>query len=263
MVKLILESLSRERHIGVDGGSSLVQSDIVLVYIFFFWDRVSLYRPGCPGTHSVDQAGLELRNPPASASRVLGLKACATTAWLICILLSFFLVYTYLFRGGGVMHTVAGKSTMVDMWMSENNLWEFLLPSATWLLVIKPGCPHFPARTFTDRSIMPALCPSFFCLVGFFLFCFFLESRTFRLRFFFSKPTLIRVFYKCFNVSSIPPLTRGSGKERLVGQRRMWTCLEIVLWNESNLRCQDISSSAPMNQQRQLNPLTNTIHESP
>jgi hypothetical protein len=42
-------------------------------------DRVSLYSPGCPGTHFVDQAGLELRNPPASASRVLGLKACATT----------------------------------------------------------------------------------------------------------------------------------------------------------------------------------------
>jgi hypothetical protein len=40
---------------------------------FLFWgvgfgDRVSLYRPGCPGTHSVDQAGLELRNPPASTS---------------------------------------------------------------------------------------------------------------------------------------------------------------------------------------------------
>ncbi|GAB1299411.1 Dynein axonemal assembly factor 11 [Apodemus speciosus] len=40
---------------------------------------VSLYSPGCPGTHSVDQAGLELRNPPASASQVLGLQACATT----------------------------------------------------------------------------------------------------------------------------------------------------------------------------------------
>jgi hypothetical protein len=38
-----------------------------------------LCSPGCPGTHSVDQAGLELRNLPASASRVLGLKACATT----------------------------------------------------------------------------------------------------------------------------------------------------------------------------------------
>jgi hypothetical protein len=32
---------------------------------------------------SVDQAGLELRNLPASASQVLGLKACTTTAWLI------------------------------------------------------------------------------------------------------------------------------------------------------------------------------------
>jgi hypothetical protein len=45
-------------------------------------DRVSLCSPGCPGTHSVDQAGLELRNPPAAASRVLGLKAWATTAGL-------------------------------------------------------------------------------------------------------------------------------------------------------------------------------------
>jgi hypothetical protein len=44
-----------------------------------FRDRVSLYSPGCPGTHFVEQAGLELRNLPASASRVLGLKACATT----------------------------------------------------------------------------------------------------------------------------------------------------------------------------------------
>jgi len=37
--------------------------------------------PGCPGIHSVDQAGLELRNLPASASQVLGLKVCATTTW--------------------------------------------------------------------------------------------------------------------------------------------------------------------------------------
>jgi hypothetical protein len=33
-----------------------------------FRDRLSLCCPGCPGTHSVDQAGLELRNLPASAS---------------------------------------------------------------------------------------------------------------------------------------------------------------------------------------------------
>ena len=47
-------------------------------FFLSFLDRVSLCSPGCPGTHSVDQSGL--RNPPASASWVLGLKACATTA---------------------------------------------------------------------------------------------------------------------------------------------------------------------------------------
>jgi hypothetical protein len=47
-----------------------------------FQDRVSVCSPGYPGTHFVDQAVLELRNPSASASQVLGLKLCATTAGL-------------------------------------------------------------------------------------------------------------------------------------------------------------------------------------
>jgi hypothetical protein len=45
----------------------------------FFRDGISLRSPGCPGTHSVDQAGLQLRNLPASASQELGLKECTTT----------------------------------------------------------------------------------------------------------------------------------------------------------------------------------------
>jgi hypothetical protein len=49
-----------------------------LRYNFFlflvFWDRVSLCSPGCPGTHSVDQAGLKLRSLPVFASQVLGIK---------------------------------------------------------------------------------------------------------------------------------------------------------------------------------------------
>jgi hypothetical protein len=68
----------------VTGNVTLV---VLLSVKFFFWggggvvvrDRVSLYSPGCPGTHFVDQTGLELRNLPASAAPVLGLKACATT----------------------------------------------------------------------------------------------------------------------------------------------------------------------------------------
>jgi hypothetical protein len=59
---------------------------LVFVFVFFFFlgfrDRVSLCSPGCPGTHSIDQAGLELRKLPASASQVLGLKACATKLFM-------------------------------------------------------------------------------------------------------------------------------------------------------------------------------------
>jgi hypothetical protein len=47
----------------------------------YFETGFFLCSPGCPGTHSVDQAGLELRDLPASASRALGSKACTTTAW--------------------------------------------------------------------------------------------------------------------------------------------------------------------------------------
>jgi hypothetical protein len=49
-------------------------------FVLFFRNRVSLCSPGCPRTHSVDQAGLELRNSPASVSQVLELKAFATTS---------------------------------------------------------------------------------------------------------------------------------------------------------------------------------------
>jgi hypothetical protein len=64
-------------------GHNFSQHNIYLV----FQDRVSLYSPGCPGTHFVEQAGLELRNPPASASRVLGLNMCATMPDLVILLL--------------------------------------------------------------------------------------------------------------------------------------------------------------------------------
>jgi hypothetical protein len=77
---------------GITDGQALLPSVFLFVcFCFvFFRDRVSLYSPGCPGTHSVDQAGLKLRNPPASASRVLGLKAFTTTPGFafsfICVL---------------------------------------------------------------------------------------------------------------------------------------------------------------------------------
>jgi hypothetical protein len=52
---------------------SLLLSIYIFVCLLVLY-RVSLYSPGCPGTHFIDQAGFKLRNPPASTSRVLGLK---------------------------------------------------------------------------------------------------------------------------------------------------------------------------------------------
>jgi hypothetical protein len=70
-----------------DGKELVFGFFFVCLFVLVFQDRVSLCSPGCPGTHFVDQAGLELRNLPASASRVLELKACATTSGLFLFFL--------------------------------------------------------------------------------------------------------------------------------------------------------------------------------
>jgi hypothetical protein len=61
-------------------GCYMTALDNLNLFLFLFRDRVSLCSPGCSGTYFVDQAGLELRNLPASASQVLGSMGCATTA---------------------------------------------------------------------------------------------------------------------------------------------------------------------------------------
>ena len=55
---------------------------VLVFWIWIFRDRISLCSPGCPGTHSLDQAGLELRNLPASVSQSAGITGCTTTAQL-------------------------------------------------------------------------------------------------------------------------------------------------------------------------------------
>jgi len=46
----------------------------------FFVGRISVSTPDYARIHFVHQASLELRYPPVSASLILGLKACTTTA---------------------------------------------------------------------------------------------------------------------------------------------------------------------------------------
>jgi hypothetical protein len=70
---------------------------LVFGLFLVFGDRVSLYSSGCHGTHFVDQADLELRNPPASASQVLGLNACtAATTTTTTGLKVLFLCFSYI-----------------------------------------------------------------------------------------------------------------------------------------------------------------------
>lgn len=61
-------------------GFSLLSSTVLLLLLLFLflWDRASLCSPGYPGTCSEDQASFQLRDPPVSASQVLGLKVYAT-----------------------------------------------------------------------------------------------------------------------------------------------------------------------------------------
>jgi hypothetical protein len=63
----------------------------IFIYLFIylvFPDRVSLCSPGCPGTHSVVQAGLELRNLPASASRLNSLEKKSIFNYVyVCVVL--------------------------------------------------------------------------------------------------------------------------------------------------------------------------------
>jgi hypothetical protein len=51
---------------------------ILIFFFFWFFETGFLCVALAVLEHSVDQAGLELRNLPASASRVLVLKACTT-----------------------------------------------------------------------------------------------------------------------------------------------------------------------------------------
>jgi hypothetical protein len=99
-------------------------------FCFVFWDRVSLYSPACRGTHFVDQAGFELRNPPASASRVLGLKACATTP--SCLPLS------------NVGFKRAARKLHLDHWHIFFNMYDWILSQLFCKLKLSGPLP--PAR---------------------------------------------------------------------------------------------------------------------
>jgi hypothetical protein len=89
-------------------------------FVGFFRDRVSLCNPGCPGTHFVDQDGLKLRNLPASASQVLGLKVCATTAWQMCVFFFNYLFIICKYTVAVLRHSRRGRQILLRMVVSHH-----------------------------------------------------------------------------------------------------------------------------------------------
>lgn len=61
-------------------------------------DGISLVSSGCPRTHAVGQAGLELTDPPAFASHVLGFRPVPSEQVFFSLLL---FVVLHLLRQGG------------------------------------------------------------------------------------------------------------------------------------------------------------------
>jgi hypothetical protein len=106
-----------------------------LVFVFYFFNK----------THPVDQAILELRDPPASASLALGLKVSAAFAWLSSNCHFIFLLYYTSFLSSFLLY-----------YKAEDGL-EFLI------------LPPPPSAGATDPCYRVWLCVS-----SFHLFCVFL-----------------------------------------------------------------------------------------
>ena len=86
---IILEMHFHQHEIHTNKVSMSTLGFFVLFCVLFFQDRVSLCSPGCPGTHFVDQAGLEHRNPPVCLPSA-GIKGVhhhcpASTSFLITL----------------------------------------------------------------------------------------------------------------------------------------------------------------------------------
>ena len=92
-----------------------------MVSFWFFKDRVSLCSYGCPGTCSVDQAGLELRDLPVSASQVLRLKVCAFIS-------VFFLTVYFLITTIKQTHTPYIETKRNELLPELSHILQFLVP---------------------------------------------------------------------------------------------------------------------------------------
>ena len=151
-------NLNRERK-KKKNPSKLACRQVSEALFMVFWDMISL--SACPGTLSIDQADLELRDPPASAS--LGLKVC-----FISTQGGYFLTSDEVPAHSGwcCLHHWAGGSVLykqVEQAIRNNNfpswpLLQFLLPDSC--LEFPPWLPLMTVCYLPRRRILS--CPHCF-----------------------------------------------------------------------------------------------------
>jgi hypothetical protein len=99
------------------------------LFCFVFWDSASLYGPGCPGTLSVDRAGLKLSGV-VSPSRVLGLKVWSSKpGWNVSF--PVFLFCLSQGQGASWRRTRAVEESLRQLWLG--------LKWVGYILSLKPG----------------------------------------------------------------------------------------------------------------------------
>jgi hypothetical protein len=143
LLKTLTSSSEKSSFSGPVVRKSLCHNDPCPFFIFLFFFGISrqgfsVYL-GCPGTHFVDQAGLELRNSPTSASQVLGLQVCATTARPLTLVFLFYFFIFNCFQGRtslcGLGCPRTQRSTCL-CFLSAGKGFEFL--ETSWLSTFDP-----------------------------------------------------------------------------------------------------------------------------
>ena len=108
---------------------------------------LSLCNPGCAGTHFLDQDGFELRDLPASAFQVLGLKMCT---WME---ITFFLPkQSFIFRSSGIITSTSAMASLTKWKPLEvpyqiNKLISLLARKYGW----RAGWKHYCAHQWDER----------------------------------------------------------------------------------------------------------------